>query len=131
MTGWAPRLNTQTLSCLSTATPELSPKFQPFGSFAQSFTSLCGNGGPLFKPLLKAFVENRASNAANAHTIDCLAFTAILLSLSLITQHSVLSTLPNHFFPTSPSFSSSALTSVCSVLILPQYLSSASTIVQG
>src|SRR5262249_25901678 len=47
-TGCEPRLNTQTLSWRSTATPEHSPKFQPFGSCAQSLTTLCGNAGPVF-----------------------------------------------------------------------------------
>src|SRR5260370_293882 len=47
MTGCEPRLNTQTLSFLSTATPEHSPKFHPLGSFAQSFTSCNVSCGPV------------------------------------------------------------------------------------
>src|ERR1700732_2243715 len=39
ITGWAPRLNTHTLSFLSTSTPEVSPKFQPAGNFAQPSTA--------------------------------------------------------------------------------------------
>src|SRR6266849_5163714 len=48
ITGCAPRLNTQTLSCLSTATPDDSPRFQPGGSLAHPATTLCGSGGPDF-----------------------------------------------------------------------------------
>src|SRR6266513_1487350 len=46
MTGCGPRLNTQTLSLRSTATPEHSPKFQPLGSCAQFLTTLWGREGP-------------------------------------------------------------------------------------
>ena len=40
-------MNTQTLSSLSTATPEHSPKFHPLGNLAQSFTTCNGSCGPV------------------------------------------------------------------------------------
>ena len=40
ITGCEPRLNTQTLSSLSTAAPERSPKFHPFGSLGPIFHNM-------------------------------------------------------------------------------------------
>src|ERR1051325_1184759 len=65
MTGCLPRLNTQTLSWRSTATPEHSPKFHPAGSWAQSLTTLYGSAGPDFRS-----AENAGSEAANRKKVS-------------------------------------------------------------
>src|SRR5260370_35919957 len=64
MTGGGPRLKTQRLSLRSTATPEHSPKFQPFGSCAEFFTTWWGREGPdLSSPEAGASVSDTASSS--------------------------------------------------------------------
>src|SRR6266700_4283970 len=70
MTGCGPRLNTQTLSLRSTATPEHSPKFQPLGSCAQFLTTLWGREGP---DLSSAETGASVNDTANNRNSDFIA----------------------------------------------------------